>query len=173
MKFKTVVKSLLGPKDPINRQRVGSELLAFRLEDMLFTDNDHVGQEWFHFYFVNGGSLKSNSATITLADSTFDYAKRTSETDDKGYVLLLSPQFFPDSIFKKSQDLSFMTVIGSKSFLLNEDQNRYLTNLFDRIIDEFSSNYRHKNELLAILMMQVVHFMVKNFGTAAEINFIS
>jgi hypothetical protein len=40
-------------------------------------------------------------------------------------------------------------------------------------VDEFSSSYHHKNELLAILMMQVVHFMVKNFGQTAEFTFIS
>jgi hypothetical protein len=168
MRCSTVVKSLFGSKDPINNSHTSVDLLVFRLDDKLPTNSRPAGQKWYQFYFVNGGSIRPTAATITLGDASFDYKTLQSEEGDKGYILLLSPSFFPENIFRQAQDLSFMNVSGSKSFSLNDEQTKHLTGLFDRIMDEFSSSYRFKNELIAVLMMQLVHFMVKNFGPAAE-----
>ena len=49
-----------------------------------------------------------------------------------------------------------------KPFALNAEQVVRLNDLFQKIVDELSSTYRYKPELLAILLMQLAHFLIRN-----------
>ena len=51
-------------------------------------------------------------------------------------------------------------------FALSAEQVVRLNDLFQKIIDELSSTYVYKPELLAILLMELAHFLIRNFAAS-------
>lgn len=51
---------------------------------------------------------------------------------------------------------------GGTTFTLSFEQVIRLNQLFEKIANELSPTYQNKHELLAILLMQLAHFIIKN-----------
>ncbi len=149
------------------------DLIAYKLDGGNFCDSVPGGDNpfpWYGVYFVNQSSYQEgvckqaeSTGSVTLMNSNFSLITQRRH-NERGYLLLINSSFLPMGINPKFEKLRHLMKHGCGPFRLNAEQTIQLKDLFDKIIAELSSSYKSKNDLLAILLAQLVHFMIKNFA---------
>jgi len=164
--------------EPINKVKSSmSNLRAYRLDAGNFCDNIPKGDDqclWYGVYFVKQLSITEGyskeivegEGLVALVNSDFDCGIKQMDNNEQGYLLLLNHNFLPKGVNQKLKKLHVFIEQGCGPFSLNTEQTFQLNKLFDKILDELSSSYKFKNDLMTILLAQLVHFMIKNFASS-------
>lgn len=116
--------------------------------------------------FTLSSNFQLRKAAVTLVNSAFDCGIKQMDNNEQGYLLLLNHNFLPKGVNQKLKKLHVFIEQGCSPFSLNTEQTYQLNKLFDKILDELSSSYKFKNDLLTILLAQLLHFMIKNFASS-------
>ena len=145
------------------------ELKAFRLNTLNFAEcfpAEFDQNLWYGVYFVNGCDYKQTgecNPSVVLLNAGFDFVDKHFSDAQQGFLILFSHNFLPQQLNKKLYDLPLFFQQGCGPFSLNGQQIKELDLLCNKIYNELPSDYRFKKELLATLIMQLLHFVIKNF----------
>ena len=146
------------------------ELKSYKLETSDLTQNFPKGSEqckWYGIYFVSQPAATGLSPSVTLLNSDFDSVLDRKQGPQHGHMLLLHRNLLPRKVSQELKKIDLFSNRNAGPFTLDFDQTRQLNSLLNKISDEIASTYRYKNELIAIFLMQLVHFIIKNFTGGA------
>lgn len=126
---------------------------------------------WCGIYFISedlnnshsGQVIQINSPCIVLLNGNFSFIKEHFSNAQQGYFLLFNHNVLPYKLDEKLKELPLFFQQGCGPFTLNLKQVFELNILFEKILTELPSDYRFRKELLANLITQLVHFVLKNF----------
>ena len=153
----------------VNDGSVALDLKAFRLDTLNFAEcfpAEFDQNLWYGVYFINGCDYKQPgecNPSIVLLNAGFDFIDKHLSRAQQGFLILFSHNFLPQQLNKKLHHLPLFFQQGCGPFLLNLQQLRELDLLCNKIHNELRSDYRFKKELLATLIIQLLHFVIKNF----------
>jgi hypothetical protein len=85
-----------------------------------------------------------------------------------GVLILFRRDFLPEVLERKLNGLPLFLHQGFGPFQLDDLQAVELQWVVDRIWKELASSYPFKRELLLCLVLQVVHFVIKNFTSGYQ-----
>ena len=145
------------------------ELKAFRLDALNFAECFPAGFDqnlWYGVYFINGcdyGQPGECNPSVVLLNAGFDFIHKHLSKAQEGFLILFSHNFLPQKLNKKLHELPLFLQQGCGPFSLNLQQIWELNLLCNKIYNELLSDYRFKKELLATLITQLLHFVIKNF----------
>lgn len=84
----------------------------------------------------------------------------------EGVLILVKMQFLNAQTNENLSTLPLFIHQGYGPFLLNRQQFKELMWITDKIWNEMNSCYQFKSEYLMALVLQIVHFVVRNFTSA-------
>ena len=135
---------------------------------------------WYGIYFISSEVLNISDSSqfvqvcgpyIVLLNENFNFVTDHLSRAQEGYIILFNHNFLPHKLIEKLNELPlfFQQVCGP--FILNLKQVLELNIVFEKILAELPSDYRFKKELLANLITQLMHFVLKNFTSpGSQIN---
>lgn len=138
-----------------------SDLRVFKLNDLNITEcfpPDFNPGIWYGIYFIN-----ERKPVIVLLNGNFDYFKEYFSRIHQGYFILFNHNFLPHKLDEKLKELPLFLQQGCGPFTPDLQQVFALNILFEKILTESHSDYRFRKELLANLITQLMHFVLKNF----------
>jgi len=148
---------------------VALELKAFRLDAFNFAECFPAGFDqnlWYGVYFINGCDYEQAGEcdpSVVLLNAGFDFVDTHLSKAQQGFLILFSYNFLPQQLNRRLHDLPIFFQQGCGPFSLNLQQIGELDALCNKIYSELRSDYLFKKELLATLITQLLHFVIKNF----------
>lgn len=148
------------------------EIKVYRLEQVDLHRCIPSGEEhhlWYGIYFVSQPASMHTSGrmigkpSISLFNSSFEFITQQKHNTEEGYLLLLNHRFLPGRVNEKLKEMPYFLDQGGHPFALSVEQVHRLKELFSKITDALTSSYLYKYDLLAILLLQLVHFFMKDF----------
>lgn len=101
---------------------------------------------------------------MTFSNPQIPYKWEHTNNIASGYFCIFDQQFFHQ--FGNLNQYSVYQPGGIRLFELSEEQRKNVEQVFQRMIDEINSDYRHKYDILRTLVLDLIHFALKMQPTA-------
>lgn len=88
-------------------------------------------------------------------------------TGHQGYFCAFTPLFMPEKLMHRIKRLSLFAVPGKGVIKLSRMQASAVSQIFELLLAEVSSQYHHKLDLMHNYVIQIIHFGLKNAGSAS------
>jgi len=79
----------------------------------------------------------------------------------EGYFCIFKEEFFSDHMRASLHELPMYAPGGKPAFMLDDEQHRNLSNVFEKMMTELRSSYRFKYDLIRNYIMEMVHAALK------------
>lgn len=114
-----------------------------------------------HVYHYADKSLEVDGTTLMFFNPSVPYTYERQTEDASGYFCIFKEAFFTEHLRGGIKDLP-MFVIGNKpSYALNPQQDEYVSNVFEKMLEEIGSDYTFKYDLIRNYIMEMVHYSLK------------
>jgi hypothetical protein len=154
----------------VEEKTMTGELKAFPLDKVNIAECFPPGfhkSDWYGIYFFNASKNHSNNQDhkpfIAFLNAGFDFVTQHASKHQPGFLVLFNHNFLPKRLNDKLQQLPLFIQQGWGPHELTSQQVPELKLLFNKICSELPSDYLYKKELLATLVTQLMHFVIKNF----------
>lgn len=88
---------------------------------------------------------------------TFEY--RSEERS--GFFCIFKEAFFTEALRKNLHELPMFAPGGQPSYILNLDEDHYITQVFEKMLTEIKTEYRFKYDLLRNYVTELIHYALK------------
>ena len=158
---------------PVNLQQDIGHFNVFRLEDCHKPDSKPVTYSRRDFYKISlirgkyryhyaDKSIEVDGSTLIFFNSQVPYTFESLTNDGTGFFCIFSRAFFTEKIRGGLNDLPMFTPGGKPAYVLNEQQDAQVSNIFIRMLEEINSDYTFKYDLLRNYITEVTHFALKS-----------
>ena len=159
---------------PENLQQELGHFNVFRLEDCIGkngTPAKYSRRDFFKISLVRGKYLYHYAdKTIEIEGSTllffnpqipYTFQAQSESEESTGYFCIFKEFFFTEKMRGGISDLP-MFIPGSKpSYSLTHEQDKHVSAVFQKMIDELNSDYRFKYDLIRNYVTELVHYALK------------
>jgi AraC family transcriptional activator of pobA len=146
---------------------------VFKLEDCQMPNGRQVSYSRRDFYkiaLIRGEnlyhyadkSLKVNGTTLIFFNPQVPYTWESLSKDTTGFFCIFSKSFFSDIARGRLEHLPMYDAGGKPAYVLNEVQEAYVCNIFSRMLDEITSDYAFKYDLLRNYVSELTHYALKS-----------
>jgi len=115
-----------------------------------------------HLYHYADKSLAINGTTLIFFNPKVPYTFQQLSPDCNGYFCIFTESFFIEKIRGSLSDLPMFSQGGKPAYLLNEVQNKVVSEIFDKMLAEISSDYVFKYDLLRNYVTELTHYALKS-----------
>jgi hypothetical protein len=121
---------------------------------------------WYTFCFIKApGGFPAQDNALAFIDAKQHWDKKGS-CARSGLLLSVRQEQLPKPVRECLSHYPLFYNDGNGPFCLNETQQRTVASLFDKIADGITSAYPYKNQLMANLVLQLIHLAIKHFTAA-------
>lgn len=114
-----------------------------------------------YLYHYADKSLEVSGTTLIFFNPSIPYTFEQLSDDPSGYFCIFKEAFFNERIRGGIRDLP-MFIHGNKpSYSLNKTQDKYVSNVFKKMLEEIGSDYIYKYDLIRNYIMEMVHYALK------------
>jgi len=148
---------------------------VFKLEDCLRDDHKPMSYNRRDYYKI----------CLTRGHNVYHYADRSIEIDGTaliffnplvpytwelatgnksevtGYFCIFTEAFFTEKIRGNISDLPMFTPGGKPAYILNEQQDKQIEEIFGKMFEEINTDYVYKYDLLRNYITEITHFALK------------
>lgn len=115
-----------------------------------------------NIYYANKG-IKIDRNALLFSNPTIPYAWEAISPQQKGFFCLFTHDFISPSLRNESlQESPLFKIGGDPVFFIDEKQEAFLTDIFDKMLMELESEYVHKYDLLRNYVNLVIHEALKS-----------
>jgi AraC family transcriptional activator of pobA len=114
-----------------------------------------------HRYHYADKSLETNGTTLLFFNPNVPYTYEQLSDDDSGYFCIFKEAFITERLRGGITDLPMFTSGSKPSYVLNVAQDTEATRIFEKMLEERSSDYEYKYDLIRNYMMELIHFALK------------
>jgi len=115
-----------------------------------------------HLYHYADKSLAINGTTLIFFNPKVPYTFQQLSPDCNGYFCIFTESFFIEKIRGSLSDLPMFSQGGKPAYLLNEVQDKVVSEIFDKMLAEISSDYVFKYDLLRNYVTELTHYALKS-----------
>lgn len=114
-----------------------------------------------HIYHYADKSLETDGATLMFFNPNVPYTYESFTDNPTGYFCIFKEAFFTERLKGGIRDLPMFVAGNKPSYALNKAQDKYISRVFDKMLEEIGSDYMYKYDLLRNYIMEIVHYALK------------
>ena len=106
-------------------------------------------------------SIEIEGSTLIFTNPKVPYTFESLSVDTTGFFCLFKDSFFAERQCDNISEMPMFTSGGRPTYPLNETQDAYVTQVFQKMMDEIGSDYRYKYDLLRNYVTELIHYALK------------
>jgi len=158
---------------PENLQRDVSHFNVFRTEDTTgpgCTPPRYARRDFYKISLIRGKnryhyadkSIDIDGTTLIFFSPNIPYTwEPLNDGPRTGFFCIFREAFFTERIRGGLADLPMFTMGGKPSYLLNEQQDKEVSQIFEKMLQEINSDYAFKYDLIRSYTTELVHHALK------------
>lgn len=157
---------------PENLQQDIGHFNVFRLEDFQGPSAKTFKYSRRDFYKINlvrgrnvyhyaDKSVELDGSTLTFFNPQVPYTYETLSETKTGFFCIFKEGFFTERMRGSINELPMFAPGGKPSYVLTEEQDAHISQIFTKMLDEINSDYRYKYDLLMNYVTEMIHYALK------------
>jgi AraC family transcriptional regulator, transcriptional activator of pobA len=157
---------------PENLKKDIGHFNVFNLEDCVGPGKEPVKYTRRDFYKVSlmrgkyvyhyaDKSIEVSGTTLIFFNPHVPYTFESFSEAPSGYFCIFKEAFFTERIRGGIRELPMFIPGNRPSYALNESQDKYVTQVFEKMLEEIGSDYMYKYDLIRNYIMEMVHYALK------------
>jgi AraC-like DNA-binding protein len=157
---------------PENLKKDIGHFNVFRVEDCVGqgkTPVEYTRRDYYKIALMQGPyiyhyaekSLEVTGSTLIFFSPNVPYTFQPLTDDPKGAFLIFKEAFFTERIRGGIKDLPMFIPGNKPSYALDKTQDKFVSQIFDKMIDEIKSDYVYKYDLIRNYIMEMIHYALK------------
>ncbi|MDB4919009.1 AraC family transcriptional regulator [Mucilaginibacter sp.] len=145
---------------------------VFRIEDYHLPNATPVKYSRRDFYKISlfrgktiyhyaDKSIEVDGTTLIFFNPQVPYTIESISGDRTGYFCIFKESFFTEMLRNNIHELPMFTTGGKPSYALNIEQDEYISQLFEKMMNEIKSDYKFKYDLLRNYVTELIHYALK------------
>jgi len=114
-----------------------------------------------HLYHYGDKTLEVNGSTLLFFNPNVPYTFERLTEDDGGYFCIFKEAFFSGHIRGNLKDLPMYSPQGKPAYVLTPQQDAAFEQIFKKMVDELSSSYVFKYDLIRNYISEMIHGALK------------
>lgn len=145
---------------------------VFRLEDCHDADSPPINYSRRDFYkvcLIRGRniyhyadkSIEIDGPTLIFFNPQVPYTWEPVSGDQTGFFCIFREAFFTENLRSNIYDLPMFKIGGKPAYFLNEVQEKFISDIFLKMLEEINSDYRYKYDLIRNYLTEMIHTAMK------------
>ncbi|UFH56559.1 AraC family transcriptional regulator [Spirosoma sp. KNUC1025] len=145
---------------------------VFRLEDCLKADAapmQYSRRDFYKISLIRGRnayhyadkSIEIAGATLIFFNPHVPYTWSSLSDDKTGFFCIFKDGFFNERMRGGLNELPMFMPGGKPAYPLSPQQDEQVSQLFEKMLDEISSDYRYKYDLIQSYVTELIHYALK------------
>jgi AraC family transcriptional regulator, transcriptional activator of pobA len=114
-----------------------------------------------YVYHYAEKSLEVSGSTLIFFSPNVPYTFQPLTDDQQGFFCIFREEFFTEKIRGGIKDLPMFIAGNKPSYALNKTQDKFVSQIFEKMIDEIRSDYVYKYDLIRNYIMEMIHYALK------------
>ncbi|HEY9009021.1 helix-turn-helix domain-containing protein [Ohtaekwangia sp.] len=114
-----------------------------------------------HIYHYADKSLEVAGTSLIFFNPHVPYTFEQHTPDPTGYFAIFKEAFFTERLRGGISALPMFIPGNKPSFILNKTQDKYVSSVFEKMLEEIGSDYVYKYDLLRNYIMEIIHYAIK------------
>jgi len=114
-----------------------------------------------HAYHYSDKSLEVSGTTLIFFNPSVPYKFESLSGIPDGYFCIFKESFFTERLRGGIKDLPMFVPGNKPSYTLNKTQDKYIGNVFEKMLEEIGSEYVYKYDLITNYIMEMIHYALK------------
>ena len=157
---------------PENLKKDIGHFNVFKLEDCVGpgkTPVEYTRRDYYKVSLMRGSylyhyadkTIEVSGTTLIFFNPNVPYTFQTLTENPSGFFCIFKEAFFTERIRGGLKDLPMFVPGNKPSYSLNKEQDKYVTQVFEKMIGEIGSDYMYKYDLIRNYIMEMVHYTLK------------
>lgn len=116
------------------------------------------GKNVFHYA---DKSLEVDGTALIFFNPQVPYTVESLSDNKSGFFCIFKEAFFTESLRNSITHLPMFKIGGKPAYILNEEQDKQISDIFTRMVDEINSDYVYKYDLLRNYVTEMIHGAMK------------
>lgn len=153
------------------RQEIG-HFNVFRIEDCVGPNSQPVAysrRDYYkvtlirgrHVYHYAEKSVEVSGTSLIFFNPQVPYTFEQLSGDPTGYFIIFKEGFFTRHLPGSIGDLPMFHPTNKPGYFLNKTQDKYVSGVFEKMLEEIRSDYVYKYDLLRNYTMEIAHYALK------------
>lgn len=114
-----------------------------------------------HLYHYADKTLEINGSTLIFFNPRVPYTFEPMTEDATGFFCIFRDDFFTSHMRGSLVELPMYQMGGKPAFVLNKKQDDAVSAIFNKMLEELSSNYQYKYDLIRNYTLELLHYALK------------
>lgn len=106
-------------------------------------------------------SIEIKGPTLLFFNPYVPYTFESFEMDYTGYFCIFKDAFFDANIRRNLSELPMFALGGKPAYILNDEQDKRVSGIYDKMLEEINSDYAFKFDLLRNYLTEIIHQALK------------
>jgi AraC-like DNA-binding protein len=157
---------------PDNLKKDIGHFNVFKIEDCLgpgkapieYTRRDYYKislMQGPYIYHYADKSIEVSGSTLIFFNPNVPYTFESLTDNPKGYFCIFKEAFFTEKIRGGIKDLPMFVAGNKPCYALDKSQDKFLSQIFDKMGAEIKSDYVYKYDLIRNYIMEMIHYALK------------
>jgi len=159
---------------PDNLEREVGHFNAFKIEDLALVSKQPVTyarRDYYkislmrghHIYHYADKSLEVSGPALLFFNPRVPYTFENVDEGQRnsGYFCIFKEEFFSDHMRVSLRELPMYATGGKPAYMLDLTQDKNVSHVFEKMLEELRSDYRFKYDLIRNYIMEMVHYALK------------
>ena len=154
---------------PENLKKDIGHFNVFRLEDCINSPVKYTRRDYYKITLLRGNflyhyadkSIEVTGTTLIFFKPDVPYKFEQLSEDAYGYFCIFKEAFFTEHLRGSIKDLPMYAVGGKPAYQLNKAEDKYVSNVYEKMLSEIASDYAFKYDLLRNHVTELIHFAMK------------
>lgn len=144
---------------------------VFRLEDCLQdgTPVQYARRDYYKVTLIRGRnryhyadkSIETAGITLIFFNPQVPYTWEHIDGENTGYFCIFTAAFFTEKFKGSLNDLPMFSIGGKPAYILNNEQEKEIALLLEKMLTEIASDYAFKYDLLRSYLNELIHLALK------------
>lgn len=112
-------------------------------------------------YHYADKSIEVEGTTLMFFNPQVPYTYESLSDDHAGYFCIFKEPFFTEKLKGNMNELPMFSPGGKPSYMLTAEQDKYVSQIYEKMLTEIGSDYRFKYDLLRNYVTELVHYALK------------
>ncbi|MBN9383244.1 MAG: helix-turn-helix transcriptional regulator [Chitinophagaceae bacterium] len=158
---------------PDNLEREIGHFNAFRVDELYHTSKPirYARRDYYKISLIRGHylyhyadkSLEVSGPTLLFFNPRVPYTFELvgEQVPFSGYFCIFKEEFFSEHMRLSLRELPMYAPGGKPAYMLDQTQDKNVSNVFEKMLEELRSDYRFKFDLIRNYIMEMVHYAMK------------
>lgn len=159
---------------PENLQQDIGHFNVFRLEDIIAETHGQAPFRYSRrdFYKINlvrgrnlyhyaDKSIEIEGTALSFFNPHVPYTYEALSEERTGFFCIFKEAFFTERMRGNINELPMFLPGGKPSYVLNEEQDAHVSQIFTKMLAEIGSDYKYKYDLLMNYVTEIIHYALK------------